>query len=285
MRKLRRPWTSSWLKRELQRLIAQSSRVCLCEDEEPDLVLRGPFPSHIMCAGCWVDFGEVPLADWEHLITRIRISQSYGEATTALRQNQINNPNWRVFMTESQPTDLIDLPVPLIAKLSASEISEVSEVEGIPNASAIQMIPGHVVFESGEDAVDGSNCNHRWILNDDNITARCLLCEGERTLTKDELRVIEEAAQAGVVFLKWPERFAAMARLQAPSKKARRRARKAKPGESRGVATGATVPEGFIPVKEAAAQLGTDPKRLRKRIRSGEFEATKVGGRVHVKIS
>lgn len=159
-----------------------------------------------------------------------------------------------------------------------------SQPDSIPDASAIRMIPGHIIYDSGDAAADGSHCNHRWILNEDERTARCLLCEGERTLTDDELRIIEEAAQAGVVFLRWPERFAAMAKLRAPGRKARRRARKAGTREKRGVAEGTSVPDGFVPVKAAAAHLGTDPKRLRKRIRAGEFEAVKVGGRVHVKL-
>jgi len=162
-------------------------------------------------------------------------------------------------------------------------------VPSIPDPSIIKMLPGHIIYESGEAAASASFCDHRWIL-DENNKVRCVLCDGVRELTQKELQVIENSKAAGVQFLRWNERFAALERLAGPKgKRARRKQtrapRKASSKATGGVAQGTVVPEGFIDVKTAAAQLGTDPKRLRKKIRSGHYEGIKVGGRVYVKIS
>lgn len=158
------------------------------------------------------------------------------------------------------------------------ETQEVAPVQLPPNL--IKTIPGHIVFKTQQAAANGSSCAHRWIITEDN-EVKCILCEGVRKLTPEELKTIETAEQAGVVFLKWPERFQAMERAKGSK---RRRKRKAGSKATGGVQIGTEVPEGYLPVKEAAAQLGTTAKKLRKSIRSGLYSGTKVGGRVFVKL-
>lgn len=151
-------------------------------------------------------------------------------------------------------------------------------IEVPPNL--ITTIPGHIIFNTSQDAADISNCLHRWIITgDDQI--KCILCEGVRKLTTEELQIIETAEQAGVVFLKWPERFDSMQRVR-DSK--HRRKRKKGTRAPRGVKTGVEVPEGYMDVKTAAAKLGIDPKKLRKKVRNGLYEAIKVNNRVYLKL-
>jgi hypothetical protein len=158
------------------------------------------------------------------------------------------------------------------------ETKEATQAPLPPNL--IRAIPGHIVFETQQAAADGSNCAHRWIITEDN-KVKCILCDGERVLTPEELQIIEVAEQAGTVFLKWPERFKAMERARGSK---RRRKRKTGSKATGGVQIGTEVPEGYLPVSEAAAKLGTTAKKLRKSIRSGLYSGTKVGGRVYCKI-
>lgn len=150
-------------------------------------------------------------------------------------------------------------------------------------SNLIAAIPGHIIFNTPQEAADGSNCSHRWIITEDD-EIKCILCEGVRKLTSEELQIIETAEQAGVVFLKWPERFDSMQRIHDSKRRRKRKKGKGVSKATGGVKVGTEVPEDFLPVKEAAAKLGTDPKKLRKKIRSGLYEAVKVGNRVFVKL-
>lgn len=129
------------------------------------------------------------------------------------------------------------------------------------------------------------NCPHRWVLeNEPPNTARCVLCSGTRTLQEEEIQRIQSAQASGLVFLRWPQRLETSKRP-----KARATAipvdgapREAKPSA---VTVTTEIPEGFIPVGEAAQKLNMDAKKLRKSARSGRVQAIKVGGAVYVKLS
>ena len=201
----------------------------------------------------------MPSDQWAQLHYETLTTVRYMELTYELRVYQRNHPNQEVFMTDQVEETQI--------------LTELS-----PNL--IATIPGHIIFNTPQDAADGSNCLHRWIITEDD-EIKCILCEGVRKLTPEELQIMETAEQAGVVFLKWPERFDAMERARGSK---RRRGRKTGSKTTGGVKIGTEVPEGFIGVKTAAAKLGTDPKRLRKKIRSGLYEGIKIGGKVFVKL-
>lgn len=156
--------------------------------------------------------------------------------------------------------------------------------------SMLSVMPGHIVWSSADAKESGQFCVHRFVIHDnpDNPIpeAKCILCGGERRLSEGELEVIEEAAQAGVVFLKWQDRFEELSNLKGSRRQRRRRARSSSRGPTAtgGVKQATEIPAGFIPVKEAAAKLNTEPKKLRRQIRAGHYEGVKVGGKVYVKV-
>ena len=156
-----------------------------------------------------------------------------------------------------------------------------NSTELIPDPSLIKVLPGHIAYKDAREAETAQWCAHVWVIHE-GTSARCVLCEGERTLDADEVEVIEKAEQAGVVFLRWPERLGAMMKARSSGKRSRRK----RTGSSAtgGVGVAETVPEGFIAVGVAAEQLGIEAKKLRKLIRSGRYEGKKVGGRVFVKL-
>jgi hypothetical protein len=247
-----------------RRLIPFVEGPCYCP-EGPELGIYGGMPPDIICVICYRKLGTIPLDVWTDLQFEIKMVQGYLEATVQITRDLFANPTWRCLMIQVADPNAEGDPG------SAN----------YPDPAIIRTILGHIIYETSAAAALGEQCAHRWIIMPNGVDSKCLLCEGVRKLDPQELQIIEAAEQAGVQFLKWPERFA---RLQQP--KARRRRSKSKSGSKAtgGVKVGTEIPEGFIPVAEAAALLSTDAKRLRKRIRNGEFEATKVSNRVYVKM-
>jgi len=246
-----------------RRLTPYVQRPCYCP-EGPNIGIHGGPVPDIICIECYRHIGVIPETLWEELQVEIRSIQLYLEATSELSLELLNHPHRRCLMTNIVDPNIEADPGSL----------------NYPDPSIIRTIPGHIIYDSAEAAALGSQCAHRWIIMPNGKDAKCLLCEGIRELDPQELSIIESAEQAGVQFLKWPERFQRIA-------KTRSRKRRSKSSSSKatgGVQVGTDIPEGYIPVKDAAKILGTDPKRLRKRIRSGEFEATKVGNRVYVRV-
>lgn len=226
--------------------------------ESPDLVTIGPYPPSIKCRACGQPVGSVPRYAWDLIYQRIIVEMEYVEATVRLRDIQRKYPRWRFFMVE-RSNGLI------------------------PDPSLIKVLPGHIAYKSPRDAENEQFCAHVWTISE-GTNARCVLCEGERVLDADEIAVIEGAEQAGVKFLRWPERLASMMKARKSGKRSKRRKRKGESKATGGVAVSAEVPPGFIAVGLAAEQLGIPAKKLRKMIRSGRYEGTKVGGRVFVKL-
>lgn len=226
--------------------------------ENPDLVTFGPFPPSIRCRACKASVGSVPKYAWDLINQRVIVEQTYVEATVRLRDIQRKYPKWRFFMVE-RSNGLI------------------------PDPSLIKVLPGHIAYKSPRDAENEQHCAHVWTISE-GANARCVLCEGERVLDSDEVAVIARAEQAGVVFLRWPERLASMMKARKSGKRSKRRRKKDGSKATGGVAVGVEVPAGFVAVGVAAEQLGIEAKKLRKMIRSGRYEGTKVGGRVYVKM-
>jgi len=228
-------------------------------------------PPEVCCLNCDKILGFVSWAWWEELRAHTELSTLYDAATIKLRA--IQQSTWEVFVLNPQTTVQTALVAP-----------------NTDLATMLKVMPGHIVWETSDAKDSGQFCAHRFVIEEDPEPgaipkARCLLCSGVRELSVSELTVIEEAEQAGVVFLKWQDRFEELSNLKSRGREGRRRRRGAHVSKATGgVATQATVPEGYILVKEAAAQLGIAPKKLRRSIRGGMYPGAKVGGRVYCKI-
>jgi len=263
---------------------------CLCK-EHPRLGLTGEVPPSVICRECLKTIGWISADEWPIIKLQMDLTNDYMAATWRLRNLAIEHRDWRIIMTD--PT----APSPLESHLNQLR----------SNPAVVQTVPGHILYSTPGDASLGVNCIHRWIISDDSTSppiVKCLLCEGERQLTPEEVAILEHAEAAGVVFLKWPERLSKIRNLiggsaTAPDKTTRRAARRAARragglpatermttgmNTSNAVESAAAVPAGFISVKDAADKLGIEPKRLRKMIRNHVYEGVKVNGLVYVKL-
>lgn len=240
-------------------------KVCSCGKVQPIPYSATDGRTVIRCKKCGDPVGIISAAETKLLHRMSTIIIEYMERTHPLSTILTNHPTWRTIMTEEQP----------------------QSIHEIDSDKILRLLPGHLIFESSEARAVGESCNHRLILQPDGRSARCVLCDGLRTLDDEEVKAISAAQQAGVIFLRWENRLRAMERLQMGGSKKRRRTQektKKDPSLSRGVEVQVEVPAGFIPVAEAAIQLKLDPKVLRKQIRKGVYEGAKVGGRVYVRI-
>lgn len=143
----------------------------------------------------------------------------------------------------------------------------------------VELLPGHIKYESEESASHGATCAHQWILENDEIV-RCLLCGGIRDIKEDEKHIIKTAERAGVKFLKWENRIR---EIEAAQKKGQKRA---SPTRSKRTKTPSTevVPEGFVDTASAGESLGISPRKLRRDLRKGKHESIKINGRWFVKV-
>ncbi|KPK91450.1 MAG: hypothetical protein AMJ88_13645 [Anaerolineae bacterium SM23_ 63] len=237
---------------------------CECEKVDPKPYSMSDGRLMIRCGSCSSPVGLIPVYEAKLLHRMSTITIEYREATDYLTRLLEKNPTWRMMMTKEQP----------------------ESIHSIDSDRVIRLLPGHMVFESKAGREGGETCNHRLVLEADERSARCVLCGGTRTLADEEIKAIDAAQQAGVIFLKWEERLKAMENLRTRRSKKRRRtpSKKGTVGPSEAVETKDAVPEGFVPVAEAAKKIGVDAKTLRKQVRSKVYEGVKVGGRVYVRI-
>lgn len=241
---------------------------CNCHYERTIYTLGVGAPPDVRCLNCEAIVGQTSSEWWEDLRMNTELATLYRESVGFFK---VQKPEWEVFILNQQ--------------------TQTPSVE--PNDRLhhmLQMMPGHIVWRTAEAKESGQFCTHRFILVDDpepNAVpkARCLLCRGMRELEDKELQVIEEAEQAGVVFLKWQERFEELSNLKAQGRRGRRKRKGTRTSKATGgVARGSSVPAGYIGIKAASEILGIEPKKLRRKVRSGAYPATKVGNKVYVKL-
>lgn len=208
-----------------RRLIPFVEGPCYCP-EGPELGIHGGMPPDIICIICYRKIGSIPLDVWTTLGFEIKAMQGYLEATVQLTRDLFANPTWRCLMVQITSPNAEGDPGAI----------------NYPDPAIIRTIPGHIVYTTSEAAALGEQCAHRWIIMANGVDSKCLLCEGIRKLDTQELAIIESAEQAGVQFLKWPERFK---QLQQTRSRKRRSKSKRSSGSRGGVAVGVEVPRGL----------------------------------------
>lgn len=242
-----------------------TSLSCRCVKPHPSPYSGGDGSTTIRCKTCNQIVGVIPKDVTRALIRYTDIILEYQQNTYMLTNLLQKNLTWRIFMTTAQP----------------------QSIHEIDSDKVIRLFPGHLVYESSTKREAGETCNHRLVLKEDGLSARCVLCGGTRKLDEDEILAITAAQKAGVIFLQWRDRLRAMEHLRMGGKKRRKKRvqkGKGKTGPSKAVEARTQVPDGYLPVKEAAEKLEMDAKTLRKQIRRGIYQGVKVGGRVYVDI-